>query len=450
MDGNVIELDSGVVQSDWTQTDDTAPDYIKNKMQVISATVTSPSLPELQALVDKDVNVFYGNSIAGAPTLPSGQLNLKDKTYYFIGGFEEFSGFSVSGDTVFNFLSPTGANTVCFKGLLSIGAGASFSITNSNTLPTFQKIIVGDNSSIITGSDFHVETIDTLSQTPITLLITGYIRYQYLGENILFGGGGSAVQSDWVRPETGDLQVKTLELDTQGKTISDRIMTVVDKSTSEVFGSIRGDGSILWGQQAVMADLLVGLLEIVTQLTVDGITNMGSPTESNGTLNVKAIQTGFSGYSLIVPAGSDTVGNYGISASTSIDYPSDPVYEYTGSNDTYYLYSGEISDRKYWFVGVEIFTGTTAFTNCQFRHTAPSGSSQADQDAWIPEDSAFIGINAPDSSNPASAIFLSGVAGPSANFDGDVHMHNIPTGLPAGKTKLGNIAIATDGSLYVE
>ena len=114
------------------------------------------------------------------------------------------------------------------------------------------------------------------------------------------------------------------------------------------------------------------------------------------------------------------------------------------------MYSGKISNRKYWFVGVNILTGVYAYADCQFRQTVPSGSSQGSQDEWTPEDSSFIGINAPDTSNPASAVYLSGVAGPCINADGEVHLHNLPIGLPSGQTKAGNLAITTEGVVYFE
>lgn len=429
--------------------------YIDDKINnaVISAQITSPSLSELQDLVDAGVSVFMADTSGGLTILPTGTLNLQPRNYYFIGSVRnDGGGFQLSGDLNLNYSEFQGPHKLDFRCMLNLYGHRITSNAQQFTVEKLSAFTLG--SEIDTTTYLYIESL-ILSSSSLKC-IDFPLRYQYL-DNKLGGTVVDNANSDitescfeyWVRP-TEKVNAQVVEIDSSNKTYADRVFDVVDKTTGAVLGSIRGNGEILWGAMATMANLLVGTLQVVTDLTVDGVANFGNPTNENGTINVRAIQTGFEGYSFVVPAGSDTVGNYGVSAATSVDYPSDTVWEYTGVNGTYYLYSGKITSNKYWFIGTTILTGTDAFTDCQFRHTVASGTGQGEQDAWFPQSSAFIGINAPDTSLPASAVVLSGVAGPAINSDGPVHLINIANGLPVGATKAGGLSITSDGIVYIE
>jgi hypothetical protein len=113
--------------------------------------------------------------------------------------------------------------------------------------------------------------------------------------------------------------------------------------------------------------------------------------------------SGSATYDFTTNVPSDTEGEYTVSEELSIDYPSDPVHEFTSGLDTYYLYSGDVSTVKYWFIGTVIETGTLAFTSVNTNFRTSVGES-------VPEEGAYIGVNVDDVGKTGTVILNSGTS----------------------------------------
>lgn len=201
----------------------------------ISAQITSPTLAELQALVDSGVTVFYAGSDGGVCELPSGTLQLKGNTYYFIGGSFENGGFLLNGNSLgLNFTTPSGANSVVFSGSFNTGNSATLTISGNPISSTFETLTVGGDCTLdIQSQDFYVETIsyDTAGAPTLTVLGNELV-YQYIKEGLTFAG--LSRQENWLRPKSTATQAepKTITADYANPTNGEPLF--VETSTTTI------------------------------------------------------------------------------------------------------------------------------------------------------------------------------------------------------------------------
>lgn len=129
-----------------------------------------------------------------------------------------------------------------------------------------------------------------------------------------------------------------------------------------------------------------------------GVATMGTQDDLGATLSITAPTTG--GYNFAASSASNADGLY-VENGTGGDY-SDPKYEYTDGGSTLHtLYSGNVLGVKYWFIGQTIETGTTAFTNCEFRQL--SGGT-------LPNSDTYAGVNAPETGKTGTVTLITSAA----------------------------------------
>jgi hypothetical protein len=407
-----------------------------------------------QDLIDRGVTVFQADTQYGVPSFDGYTLNFGNHNYFFLSDPRsgvspnfEFSNCTFNAET-----NITGPHTITFTGVVKLSGTSN--IFRDWTYVNFESISLPENTILDTDIPVYTESLWTNGYF-ISATVSGqHLYFQYIdGE----GGIKTSVGADvtpfyrlaWKRPINWSV-------DTNGVGPTERAFEVLDTITDDRHFTILGNGDVLMGKTVSISTLLAGIAEVVTKLTVDGTTDMGSPVEIGGTLNVKEIISGLQGYNMTVPLGGIFDGAFfGIHAGpeVSVDYPTDPIWSWDHVDvvtTKYYLVSGQISSKKYWFVTDVIDTGANMFSTCAYRQSEGSGASQPEEDAWKPEASGYTGIDPDELGRTAAMVYQSGAAGPSLNTDGEVHMHNLPVGLPSGKTKAGNLSITTDGISYIE
>lgn len=189
-----------------------------------------------------------------------------------------------------------------------------------------------------------------------------------VGTRLAFGSvSGGNIPSLQQVTEVGGVTNQEVILDLTGKGSGDRILSGYDSSIDLYYWSFRGDGTALIST-ATIGSMTEGTDKIAKQLWSAGKTYCGLDTDQDAILNITS--PGFAaGFNFITaPNSSATEGLYTL-AGTGGDY-SDNYYTYS----TYFIYSGNVSGNKYWFVDTAIRTGADAITLALFRTVAPAAT----------------------------------------------------------------------------